>query len=157
MSDSPNQDDKQEINSGDPSEDSYDIPEIEEFGDDVLEEQSTKNASGDLPLSSSASGLPTSNLAVVSLVAGILGMTIIPFLGSVVAVFTGHMARKEIRESSTPLGGDNFATAGLVLGYIGLGLGLLILCCAVTIILISFFSIATSNTSAWQLIMRTLV
>ena len=59
----------------------------------------------------------TSNLAVISLIAGILGITILPFLGSIVAVFTGHMARKEIAASNGTLSGDGLAIAGLILGY----------------------------------------
>ncbi len=59
----------------------------------------------------------TSNLAIISLIAGILGITILPFLGSIVAVFTGHMARKEIAESGGTLTGDGMAIAGLILGY----------------------------------------
>jgi hypothetical protein len=44
----------------------------------------------------------TSNLAIVSLVCGVLGWTLAPFLGSIIAVITGHMARAEIRRSAGP-------------------------------------------------------
>lgn len=60
----------------------------------------------------------TSSLAVVSLVSGILGWTLIPFLGTVVAIVTGHLARKEIRNSNGHLDGDGLAVAGLVLGWL---------------------------------------
>lgn len=59
----------------------------------------------------------TSTLAVVSLVAGILGWTLLPFLGSLVAIVTGHMARKEIRQNPA-LDGDSMAIIGLVLGWV---------------------------------------
>jgi hypothetical protein len=59
----------------------------------------------------------TSTLAVVSLVAGILGWTLLPFLGSLVAIVTGHMARKEIRQNAE-LDGDAMAIIGLVLGWV---------------------------------------
>ena len=72
--------------------------------------------------------LPNSTMAVVSLVAGILGLTILPTLGSIVAVITGMMARREIRDSAGTLGGDGMATAGLVMGWIGIGLGILGCC-----------------------------
>ncbi|MDR6842200.1 DUF4190 domain-containing protein [Pseudoxanthomonas sacheonensis] len=58
-----------------------------------------------------------SALAVISLVAGILGWTLLPFLGSLVAVVTGHMARKEIRQNPA-LEGDTMAIIGLVLGWV---------------------------------------
>ena len=62
-----------------------------------------------------------STLAIVSLVAGIAGWTIVPVLGAIVAVITGHLAKNEIRESNGQIGSDRLATAGLVLGYACLG------------------------------------
>lgn len=59
----------------------------------------------------------TSGLAIVSLVSGILGWNFLPFIGSVVAVITGHLARAEIRREPERLEGDGLAVAGLVLGY----------------------------------------
>jgi hypothetical protein len=60
----------------------------------------------------------TSSLAVVSLVMGIVGWTVFPFLGSLVAIVTGHMARAEIRRQPQALEGDGLAVAGLVLGWL---------------------------------------
>lgn len=62
----------------------------------------------------------TSSLAVVALVAGILAWTFAPFLGAIVAIITGSMARNEIRTSGGELTGDGFAVAGLILGWVGL-------------------------------------
>ena len=59
----------------------------------------------------------TSPMAVISLVSGILGWTFLPFLGSLVAVVCGHMARGEIRRAPERLEGDGMAIAGLILGY----------------------------------------
>lgn len=74
----------------------------------------------------------TSTLAVVSLVFGILGWSLLPAIGSVVAVITGHLARSEIRNAQGGMEGDGMAVAGLVLGYamlalsiVGIALGLL--------------------------------
>ena len=64
----------------------------------------------------------TSNLAITSLVSGILGWTLFAFLGAIVAVITGHMARSEIRKSNGELDGDGLAVAGLVLGWLSLAL-----------------------------------
>jgi hypothetical protein len=67
--------------------------------------------------SSGATGsVPNSNMAVVSLVFGILGLTFLPTLGSIVALITGYLARKEIGQSAGALGGEGLATAGIVLG-----------------------------------------
>ena len=68
----------------------------------------------------------TSALAIVSLVAGVLGWTLLPFLGSIAAVVTGHMARSEIRRAPDRLEGDGLAIAGLVLGYLSIALGVLL-------------------------------
>lgn len=59
----------------------------------------------------------TSNLAIVSLVAGILGWTAVPWIGSIVAIITGHMARAEIARNQETMEGDGLAVAGLVLGW----------------------------------------
>jgi hypothetical protein len=69
----------------------------------------------------------TSTLAIVSLVAGILGWTLAPWLGSLVAIVTGHMARSEIRRDPQGVEGDGFAVAGLVLGWAMLVVSLLVL------------------------------
>lgn len=62
----------------------------------------------------------TSSLAIASLVSGILGWTLLPVIGSLVAVVTGHMARAEIRRAGGTLGGDGLAVAGLVLGWLAI-------------------------------------
>lgn len=59
----------------------------------------------------------TSTLAIVSLVSGLLGWSMLPFIGSVVAIVTGHLARSEIRRCPDAFEGDGLAVTGLVLGY----------------------------------------
>jgi hypothetical protein len=77
-------------------------------------------------------------LAIVALVTGIAGLTVIPFVSSIVAVVTGHMARKEVRRTGEQ--GDGLALAGLITGYIGIGLGVL-----VAILLVAFFGIVIAS------------
>lgn len=72
----------------------------------------------------------SSTLAVVSLISGIISWFALPVIGGIVAVITGHMARREIRESMGRLTGDGLATAGLVLGYLHLGVIALGICAA---------------------------
>jgi hypothetical protein len=62
-----------------------------------------------------------SQYAIACLITGILGWTLVPLLGSIAAIITGHLARKEIKESGGALGGNSMATAGLIMGYIQLG------------------------------------
>ena len=59
----------------------------------------------------------TSSMAIVSLVAGLLGWTFAPWLGSIIAIIPGHMARAEIRRDPAGLEGDGLAVAGLALGW----------------------------------------
>lgn len=68
----------------------------------------------------------TSPLAIVSLVFGLLGWTLLPFLGCIVAIICGHLARSEIRRDPLRLGGDGLAIAGLILGWLGVVLGILV-------------------------------
>ncbi len=56
----------------------------------------TPPASGSAPVLAGAS---TSTMAVVSLVAGILGLSLLPFIGSIVAVITGPIAKRDIAAS----------------------------------------------------------
>jgi len=85
---------------------------------------------------------PTSSMAIISLIAGILGLTFVPMIGSIVAVITGPMAKKEIRESRGAVGGEGLATAGVILGWIGIGLTVLGLCIAAVAILLPLLLIA---------------
>lgn len=81
---------------------------------------------------------PNSSMAILSLVAGILGFTFLPLLGSIVAVITGPMAKKEIAESAGTLGGEGLAQAGIIMGWIGIGLSVLGMCIAGVAIAIPF-------------------
>jgi len=75
-----------------------------------------------------AAGPQTSNLAILSLIFGILSWTFLPIIAGIGAVITGHMGRREVQASNGTLTGSGFATAGLILGYINLVIfGLLIL------------------------------
>lgn len=76
----------------------------------------------------------TSTLAVVSMVCGLLGWTVVPLLGSLVAVITGHMARAELRRDPSREG-DAFAVVGLVLGWTAIAFALLALLALLAFIL----------------------
>jgi hypothetical protein len=80
----------------------------------------------------------TSTLAIISLVSGLLGWTLVPWLGSIAAIITGHMARAEIRREPEAVEGDGMAVAGLVLGYSMVALSIL----AVVMIFLFFGGLA---------------
>ncbi|MBX6313820.1 MAG: DUF4190 domain-containing protein [Isosphaeraceae bacterium] len=85
---------------------------------------------------------PTSNLAIASLVCGIVAWVAFPVLGAIAAVITGHMARKEIRESHFAIQGDWMAILGLVLGYLQIGLIVLVLLVILAIVIIGLLAAA---------------
>ena len=103
--------------------------------------------SSETPTESIPQSPPNSTMAIVSLIAGILGLTILPLIGGIVALFTGYSARREIDESYGELGGEGYATAGIVMGWISLalvGLGCLCMACF-AIIGFSIFGITASQ------------
>jgi len=69
----------------------------------------------------------TNGLAIASMVLGILW---IYWIGSVLALVFGYVARNQIRERNQ--GGDGMAIAGIVLGWIGIGTLILVVILAVS-------------------------
>ena len=55
--------------------------------------------------------------AIVSLILGILGITMLPFIGGILAVIFGHMSIRDAYRRGER--GSAIATAGLILGWIG--------------------------------------
>lgn len=75
----------------------------------------------------------TSPAAIISLIAGIASWFIAPLLGAIIAIVSGHIARREIRASNGSLTGDGLAVAGLVLGYGNLIVGALTICLVIAL------------------------
>jgi len=67
----------------------------------------------------------TPAIAIWSLILAVLSFTCGWLFTAVPAVLCGHVARTKIRKSAGALGGKGIATAGLILGYIALVLGIL--------------------------------
>lgn len=65
---------------------------------------------------------PTNGLAIAAMVLGILWLY---WVGSVLALVFGYVARSQIRQ--TGHGGDGMAIAGIVLGWVGVGMLVLFL------------------------------
>jgi hypothetical protein len=58
----------------------------------------------------------TNQMAVASLIAGIVSWLCFPVLGALLAILFGHMARSQIRQTGEA--GSGMATVGIWLGYI---------------------------------------
>jgi len=84
-----------------------------------------------VPQNINADVLPSSTLAIVSLVSAILGFTFVPVIGTIVALITGYMARNETRAIPPKVSGDGLATAGIIMGWIQVGLLVIGVCCTI--------------------------
>ena len=91
--------------------------------------------------------MPTNGMAIASLILGIGGLTVVPVIGSVLALILGYMAKRDIRQRPTETTGEGLATAGIVLGWIGVALAVLVVC---GIIAVFGFCAITSSSSSTQ-------
>lgn len=78
----------------------------------------------------------TSTMAIVSLILGITTWCILPIIGAIIAIITGHIARGEIRRSEGQLTGDGLALAGLILGYLQIFIVVIPVCVIVILALL---------------------
>ena len=72
---------------------------------------------------------PTSGLGIASMVLGILWLY---WIGSILAVIFGHVALSQIRKDPS-IQGRGMAVAGVVLGWVGLGVLLIVLIVGVSV------------------------
>ncbi|MCP5099699.1 MAG: DUF4190 domain-containing protein [Chloroflexi bacterium] len=63
---------------------------------------------------------------------------IVFFVGSIVAIVTGHMGRKQIKEGGKLEEGDSLALAGIIMGYAGIAVNVLMIC----LIVVGIFGLA---------------
>lgn len=62
----------------------------------------------------------TSNMAIASFVLSIVGLFCCMFIAPVIAIVLGFIAKNEIRDSGGLKGGEGFATAGIIIGFVGI-------------------------------------
>jgi len=84
---------------------------------------------------------PTNTLAIVSLAAGVASYFMVPVIGGLVAIITGHMARGQIRRTGER--GAGFALIGLILGYLHFALLFLVVVLIVVLALLGTTFFAT--------------
>ncbi len=68
----------------------------------------------------------TEGLAVASLVIAIASFFLCPFIGSVVAIILGYVARDRIKAAAGAVEGDSLAHAGIIIGFAVLAVHLVI-------------------------------
>ncbi|MGM0567823.1 MAG: DUF4190 domain-containing protein [Elusimicrobiota bacterium] len=81
--------------------------------------------------------------AIVSLVCSIVGIFACLFIASIFGVIFGRKAKREIMESGGALTGKELASAGIIIGWIGIGLDSII-------VIIWIFTLANSRSILWQ-------
>ncbi len=72
--------------------------------------------------------LPTSTLAIISLVTGLFGFAF-PIIFSLAALVTGYVARRQTRADPPKAKGDGLATAGIFMGWFQIGLTVFVIAC----------------------------
>jgi hypothetical protein len=77
------------------------------------------------PLAVTQTVVRTPAVAIWSLILAIVSFTCGWLFTAIPAVICGHLARAKIRKSDGTLSGKNIATAGLILGYIALAIGIM--------------------------------
>jgi hypothetical protein len=68
----------------------------------------------------------THGLAIASLVLSIAGFTFLPLLGSIFGIITGKAALKEIEAAPQMYTGEGIAKAGIILGWVVVGLAIIL-------------------------------
>jgi hypothetical protein len=94
-------------------------------------------AYGDTGDASPMASQGTNGLAIASLVLGILWLT---WIGSILALIFGYIARSQVRRRGQ--GGDGLALAGIVLGWVGVA----------TLVLLVVFGLAVSTSGGTNVV-----
>ena len=71
--------------------------------------------------------LPTNGMAVASMVLGILGLFFLFGIGPLLALIFGYQSKRQIEESGGTQGGSGLAMAGIVTGWVGVGIVVLLI------------------------------
>ena len=133
MCGAPNEDDAEFCGNGvvfwcgavDSVETPQEIDPVEEAVDEPVEEGAAVEAApaeSAPPPARALPSVPTSGLAVAALVSGVAGLTLLPLVGGILALVLGYMARRDIRDRPDEVSGDGLALAGIIMGWISIGL-----------------------------------
>src|SRR6476660_8036197 len=72
----------------------------------------------------------TNGFAIASMV---LGIVWIYWIGSILALVFGYIAKRQIAASNGTEGGDGMATAGIVLGWVGIAAAILVIALVIVV------------------------
>ena len=68
----------------------------------------------------------TSGMAIASLACSIAGFFMCLFIGQILGIIFGYRARREIKGSAGAVEGEGLATAGIIVGWVGIAVDVII-------------------------------
>jgi hypothetical protein len=86
----------------------------------------------------------TNGMAIASLILSISGFLGLWIIGPVLGVIFGHIAQGQIKRAVPPQEGRGLASAGLIIGYIGIALDIILLLVVLFVIIAASVSSTTS-------------
>ncbi|MEV8357602.1 DUF4190 domain-containing protein [Microbacterium sp. NPDC076895] len=89
-------------------------------------------------------GPKTNTLAIVSLVSSLVGVFVIPIIGQIVGIITGHMSLSQIKQ--TREGGRGLGLAGVIIGWVSLGLWIL----GIIALVLFFVAVGTAGVTSYR-------
>lgn len=92
-----------------------------------IAEMAVARSTAQVAVAASSEPQPASRAAAASLIFGILGILMLPIIGGVVAVVFGHLAIAAIRRGTAKPESSSTAIIGLVLGYAGIALWVIVI------------------------------
>ncbi|GAA1694049.1 hypothetical protein GCM10009808_08940 [Microbacterium sediminicola] len=81
----------------------------------------------------------TNTLAIVSLISSLVGVFIIPVIGQIVGVITGHISLGQIKHTGE--GGRGLALAGVIVGWVSMGLWII----GIVLFVMFFITLASAS------------
>jgi hypothetical protein len=85
-------------------------------------------------------------LAIVSLVLSLMGLVpVLPVVGGIGGIISGTIARREIKERPYQYSGDGLARAGIILGWVCVGLTALVCLLAIAFFAATFITSQTGG------------
>jgi hypothetical protein len=89
-----------------------------------------------------------SSWAIASLICGIVGIASLNIIAGALGAIFGHIALREIKNSNGWREGRSMALAGTIVGYVALGLALLVIAFYVLYLIFIFSFLSTFPTSS---------
>lgn len=77
---------------------------------------------------------PNESFAIASLACAIAGFVVIPVIGHILGIVFGHMSRGNLKKNPQ-LEGETLARAGIIIGWVGLAVSILVIALIVALVL----------------------